>query len=198
MFDNNDDRQREILALGERDKPRVGLAVRDLRCARLSAELKPGKLALAVVGRDILSEHIFDGVRYIFVEIFERRRSQRAQRAVALEQLRCRCAAAVRYRTHHGEHLARIRECLILTDARPAAVNTDRIFQSEIALCDAYSVYCNALVEADLLGGLCQRVVAEFLRDAGEGAVAGFAECLLEIELSVDGVALDDTRRGLY
>ena len=105
--------------------------------------------------------------------------------------------AAVRYRTHHGEHLARIRECLILTDARPAAVNTDRIFQSEIALCDAYSVYCNALVEADLLGGLCQRVVAEFLRDAGEGAVAGFAECLLEIELSVDGVALDDTRRGL-
>ena len=149
------------------------------------------------MGRDILSEHIFDGVRYIFVEIFERRRSQRAQRAVALEQLRCRCAAAVRYRAHHGEHLARIREGLILTDARPAAVDADRIFQSEIALCDAYSVYCYPLVEADLLGGLCQRVVAELLRDAGEGAVAGFAECLLEIKLSVDGITLDYTGRGL-
>ena len=76
VFDNNDDCQREILALGERDKPRMRLAVRDLRGAGLSAELKSGELALAVVGRDILSEHIFDGIRYIFVEIFERRRSQ--------------------------------------------------------------------------------------------------------------------------
>ena len=173
------------------------LAVRDLRGAGLSAELKPGEPALAVVSSDVYSEHIFYCIRNARIEIFERWRSKRTEGAVIFQELGCGCAAAVCYSAHHGEHLAGIGKSLILTYARPAAVDADRILEGEIALGDIYSVYRYALVEADLLGGLCQRVVAELLGNAGEGAVAGFAQRLLEIDLSVDGVALDDTRRGL-
>ena len=152
------------------------LAVRDLRGAGLSAELKPGEPALAVVSSDVCSEHIFYCVRNARIEIFESGRSKRTEGTVIFQELGYGCAAAVCYSAHHGEHLTGIGKSLILTYARPAAVDADRILEGEIALGDIYSVYRYALVEADLLGGLCQRVVAELLGNAGEGAVAGFAQ----------------------